>query len=89
MKPQTFSWYSRLRSFRYAWEGISAFLQSEHNAWLHFMGTIAVLTLAVLIGVKTTEILALIFSIGFVWMAEMFNTCIERVMDFVSLTETS
>jgi len=84
MKSQTFSWTSRLKSFKYAWEGISAFLQSEHNAWIHFMCSIAVLTLAVLIPVNTTELLALVFAIGFVWVAEMFNTCIERMLDFVS-----
>ena len=84
MKSQTFSWSSRLKSFKYAWEGISAFLQSEHNAWIHFMCSIAVLTLAVLIPVNTTELLALVFAIGFVWVAEMFNTCIERMLDFVS-----
>jgi len=49
------------------------------------MCSIAVLTLAVLVGVNTTEALALVFAIGFVWVAEMFNTCIERVLDFVSL----
>jgi len=84
MKSQTFSWTSRLKSFKYAWEGISAFLQSEHNAWIHFMCSIAVLTLAVLIPVNTTELVALVFAIGFVWVAEMFNTCIERMLDFVS-----
>ncbi len=84
MKSQTFSWTARLKSFRYAWEGISSFLQSEHNAWIHFMCSIAVLTLAVLIPVNTTELLALVFAIGFVWVAEMFNTCIERMLDFVS-----
>ena len=84
MKLETFSWTSRLKSFKYAWEGISAFLQSEHNAWIHFMCSIAVLTLAVLIPVNTAELLALVFAIGFVWVAEMFNTCIERMLDFVS-----
>jgi diacylglycerol kinase (ATP) len=84
MKPQTFSWSSRFKSFRYAWEGISSFLQSEHNAWIHFMCSIVVMTLAVLIHVSTTELLALVFAIGFVWVAEMFNTCIERMLDFVS-----
>lgn len=79
-----FSIRARVRSFRYALEGIAAFFQSEHNAWLHFMATIAVITLATLVGVTKTELLALVFSIGFVWVAEMFNTCIERVMDFVS-----
>jgi diacylglycerol kinase (ATP) len=85
MKSQEgFSIRTRIRSFRYALEGIAAFFQSEHNAWLHFMATIAVFTLATLVGVTKTELLALVFAIGFVWVAEMFNTCIERVMDFVS-----
>lgn len=85
MKSQEgFSIRARVRSFRYAFEGIAAFFQSEHNAWLHFMATIAVITLATLVGVTRTELLALVFAIGFVWVAEMFNTCIERVMDFIS-----
>ena len=48
------------------------------------MATIAVFKLATLVGVTKTELLALVFDIGFVWVTEMFNTCIERVMDFVS-----
>lgn len=85
MKSQEeFSIRARVRSFRFALEGIAAFFQSEHNAWLHFMATIAVFTLATLVGVTKTELLALVFAIGFVWVTEMFNTCIERVMDFVS-----
>jgi diacylglycerol kinase (ATP) len=87
MKPQEFSIRSRMRSFRFAWEGITSFFQREHNAWLHFMATVAVFTLATLVGVTKTELLALVFAIGFVWVAEMFNTCIERVMDFVSVHE--
>lgn len=84
MKPQEFSLRARLRSFRFAWDGIASFFQREHNAWLHFMATVAVFTTALLVGVTKTELLALIFAIGLVWIAEMFNTCIERVMDFVS-----
>jgi diacylglycerol kinase (ATP) len=84
MKQQEFSLRARLRSFRFAWDGIASFFQREHNAWLHFMATIAVFTTAVLAGVTKTESLALIFAIGLVWIAEMFNTCIERVMDFVT-----
>jgi diacylglycerol kinase (ATP) len=84
MKQQEFSLRARLRSFRFAWDGIASFFQREHNAWLHFMATIAVFTTAVLTGVTKTESLALIFAIGLVWISEMFNTCIERVMDFVT-----
>jgi diacylglycerol kinase (ATP) len=85
MKPQEFSVRARIRSFRFAWEGIISFLRLEHNAWLHFMATIVVITLSALVGVTKLELLALVFAIGFVWVAEMFNTCIERVMDFVSV----
>jgi diacylglycerol kinase (ATP) len=84
MKSAEFSFRARIRSFRFALEGIGAFFQKEHNAWLHFMATIAVFTLATLVGVTQNELLALVFAIGFVWVTEMFNTCIERVMDFVS-----
>lgn len=87
MKSQGFSIRVRLRSFRFAMEGISSFFLREHNAWLHFVATIAVFILAALVGVTKTELLALIFAIGFVWVAEMFNTCIERVMDFVSVKQ--
>ena len=84
MKSQEFSVRARLKSFRFAFEGIGSFFQREHNAWLHFMATVAVFTLAALVGVTKNELLALVFAIGFVWVSEMFNTCIERVMDFVS-----
>jgi diacylglycerol kinase (ATP) len=85
MKSQEdFSIRARVRSFRFALEGIAAFFQSEHNAWLHFMATVAVFTLATLVGVTKTEWLALVFAIAFVWVAEIFNTCIERIMDFIS-----
>jgi diacylglycerol kinase (ATP) len=84
MKSQSFSIHARLRSFRYAWEGITAFLQREHNAWLHFMATVAVITLASLVKLTKSELLALIFVIGLVWVTEMVNTCIERIMDHIS-----
>ncbi|MCS3799856.1 diacylglycerol kinase [Niastella sp. OAS944] len=87
MKSQGFSIRARLRSFRFAMAGISSFFLREHNAWLHFMATIAVFILAAFTGVTKTELLALVFAVGFVWVAEMFNTCIERVMDFVSIKQ--
>ena len=85
MKKQRFTIGARLKSFRYAWKGITAFIIHEHNATLHLMGTIAVIILATILHVSKTEWLALVFAMGFVWVAEMFNTCVERVMDFISI----
>jgi diacylglycerol kinase (ATP) len=56
---------------------------------LHLIATIAVFILAAVVGVTKNELLALVFAIGFVWVAEMFNTCIERVMDFISVQQHS
>ena len=84
MKSQEFSIMSRIKSFRFALEGIVSFFKHEHNAWLHFIATVAVFTLTWWVGVDKNELLALVFAVGFVWVAEMFNTCIERVMDFVT-----
>lgn len=84
MKSQTFSIRARAKSFQFAWQGIFAFLRREHNAWLHFVATVAVIILASVVRLDKTELLALVFAIGFVWVAEMLNTCIEHMMDFIS-----
>jgi diacylglycerol kinase (ATP) len=82
-----FSIPARGNSFKYAFEGIKEFFRSEHNAWLHLLGTIAVIILAVVVHVSRPEIIMLIFAIGFVWMAELFNTAIEKMIDFISIEE--
>jgi diacylglycerol kinase (ATP) len=84
MKPAPFSISARAKSFGYACEGIIAFVRREHNAWLHCIATVAVVVLAFVVDLTKTEIMALVFAVGFVWVAEMFNTCIEHIMDFIS-----
>jgi len=84
IKANQFSIQNRLRSFRFAGEGIYSFILKEHNAMLHFMATIAVITLGVLTGISAGEWMAVLLSIGLVWIAEMFNTCIEKLIDFLA-----
>lgn len=84
MKQEEFSVRARLKSFRFAWQGMKSFLLGEHNARLHLVATAGVILVAILFPVTQTEWLALVFAMGFVWVAEMLNTCIERIMDFVS-----
>jgi diacylglycerol kinase (ATP) len=87
MKSDEFSIRARVKSFGFAFEGIASFFQREHNAWLHGLATVAVFVLAAWLGVSKTELLALVFAIGFVWVTEMLNTCIERIMDFISVEQ--
>lgn len=80
-----FSWKARLKSFVYAWEGIVSFFRREHNAQIHLAATVLVLVLSVTLGVNKWEAIAVVFSIAFVWIAEMFNTAIEKAIDFISI----
>lgn len=80
-----FSWKARLKSFVYAWDGIVSFFRWEHNAQVHLAITFLVLVLSVTLGVNKWEAIAVVFSIAFVWIAEMFNTAIEKAMDFITL----
>jgi diacylglycerol kinase len=79
-----FSWKARLKSFSYAGDGFRALFRTEHNAWIHFTLTLTALAAGFLLGISRVEWLALIIAFGLVWMAEIFNTCLEKVMDFLT-----
>jgi diacylglycerol kinase len=84
-KKEPFSFKKRGNSFQYAFEGIKAFFKEEHNARIHLAATIAVIGLAVIFNVSRMEAVALTLAVGFVWVAEIFNTAIEKMMDFISV----
>ena len=81
---QRFLWKTRIKSLGFAFEGLRSFIKKEHNAWIHLIATIAVVIMAIVLKINAIEAIALTFSIGFVWASELFNTAIERTMDFVS-----
>ena len=89
MKQQQFSLRSRLSSFGFAFSGLVAFFRQEHNAWIHLIATLTVFMAAWYFDLSLYEIIALIIVTGFVWAAEIFNTAIERIMDFISTEKNS
>jgi diacylglycerol kinase (ATP) len=80
----SFSWKARVKSFKYAWEGIVSFFKTEHNAQIHLAISVLVLLLSVTLKLTKLEAIAVVFSIAFVWVAEMINTVIEKSMDFIA-----
>jgi diacylglycerol kinase (ATP) len=74
----------RVLSFRFAFEGWSYVLRSQHNAWIHTVATIVVLILALWLRVSRLEWAILILTIAFVWSAEFANTALEAVIDLIS-----
>lgn len=80
-----FSCQARLKSFVHAWAGIVGFFRSGPNAQIHLVASIVVLVLSVTLGISKWEAIAVVFCIVLVLLAEMFNTAIEKAMDFISM----
>jgi len=83
MKQNDLSLRSRGKSFRFAFNGISVFFKQEPNAILHIIATILVFVAAIFFDITKTEWIAIIVVTGFVWVAELLNTAIEKIMDFI------
>lgn len=79
----TFSVIARLRSFRFALEGLAFMLRTQHNAWLHLMATIAVIAAGAFFQVSAYDWRWLIAALTLVWLAEAMNTAFEHLCDVV------
>ncbi len=79
-----FSIVARIKSSTHAWRGIGLVIKTTHNAWVHlFFGALAVY-LGFLLCISLLEWVALVFAIGFVFVAEAFNTAFEIDIDLTS-----
>ena len=72
------------RSFKAAFEGIASTYQKEQNIKIHTIIAIIVIIGGVLFKINYIEWLVCLVLIGFVLMAEFFNTAIEYVVDLAS-----
>lgn len=77
----------RFKSFRFAFNGIVILVRTQHNAWLHLLGTAVVLALGFAFKVSLIDWCLLTIAIGQVWMAEGLNTAIEFLADAVTLDQ--
>ena len=76
----------RLKSFKYAFNGIKVLLKNEHNARIHLFAGVLVILLGILLRVSLVEWMLLTILIGVVFMTEIFNTIIEYMIDYISPT---
>ena len=73
--------YSRIKSFKYAFEGWWYVLRSQHNAWIHAVISIAVFVLGFWLQIPLRDWAVIVLTMMAVWMAEFMNTAIEAVVD--------
>lgn len=84
MKNDGFTLRKRLRSFRFAFNGIRLLIVKEHNAWIHCFAAVCVLIAGFVLGLSRMEWVAVCFAIGMVLSAEAVNSSIEALADVVS-----
>ncbi len=84
MKEKTFSFGKRLKSFRYAFEGIRYLIKNEHNAWIHCFVAIMVVFAGLFFKISAMEWIVVVFVIASVLAGEAINSSIECLADFVS-----
>jgi diacylglycerol kinase (ATP) len=75
------------KSVNAAIEGIVHTIQNERNMRIHFIAAGLVLIGAMYIRLTSLEMIALLFAISFVLVAEMFNTAIECAADILAKNE--
>ena len=84
-QAQTFSISKLAKSFVYAFSGLWKFIVRERNARLHLMATVIVVLLSFFLAVSASEKIELWLVIGMVWISEMFNSCLEKLIDFMTV----
>ena len=78
-----FSIKERLFSFKYAFEGFKVVFKSEHNAWIHIAMSFIAIALGFYLDISNNEWIAVILCIGMVISAEILNTAIEHIANFI------
>ena len=72
------------RSFKAAFEGIASTYKKEQNIKIHTIISLIVIVGGIVFNINYIEWLVCLVLIGFVLMAEFFNTAIEYVVDLAS-----
>ena len=71
----------RIESFAYAFAGWGHVLRTQPNAWIHAAISVAVMVMALWLGLPRAHWAILILTIMVVWVAEFTNTALEAVVD--------
>jgi len=75
---------SRAQSFRFAFSGWWFVIRTQRNAWIHAIVSVAVIAVAIWLGIEAQDWATIILAIAMVWTAEFLNTALEAVVDLAS-----
>lgn len=72
------------QSFAYAWQGVRYFLSSQRNARIHLVAAVVVVAGGLLLSLSALEMAIILVVIGLVFVAELFNTALEAMIDLAT-----
>ena len=76
---------SRIRSFRYAFQGWGYVLRTQRNAWIHSAIATVVFLVGLWLELSLQEWAIIVLTAAFVFSAEFINTAIEAVVDLATV----
>jgi diacylglycerol kinase len=76
-------------SLMHAWHGVRHVVRHEKNARIDLIFAIAALVLGITYNLPVAQLVAVIFSIVIVFVAEVLNTAIERTLDLIDHRENA
>lgn len=74
----------RMESFGYAMQGLRTIFRTQANFRIHVVAAGAALALSAFLRISRGEWLAVVLCIGFVLLAEAFNTALEFCCDAIT-----
>jgi len=81
---EKFSVWARIKSFKYAFNGLILFFKSEHNGRIHLLAAVFAIVLSINLKLSPLEWVAILVVISVVFVAELLNSSIEKLADIVS-----
>ena len=78
---EKFSVKRRMKAFVYAFNGIKYFFRHVQNAPLHALAAVVTVSAGFLVNISVNDWLWITSAIALVFISEMINTAIEKVVD--------
>lgn len=72
--------------FSFAWNGLKEVVKTEHNFRFHLIASCLVMILGLYLGLTKIEWAIIFLVFGLVFVAEMINSSIEKMLDYLNPT---
>lgn len=72
-----------LFGFSHAWDGLKAVVRTELNFRIHLIAALGVISAGFVFRLTVLKWIMVLFAIGLVLVAEMLNTAVEKMIDYL------